>query len=78
MIFRDTCFGYWFLNHKKYNKLLHGMNSIKIVTLPSIQNFETSQTETKHTHTHTHTQMGMDFGESLCRMISTKQIRTLS
>jgi len=56
MIFSVTRFGYWFLNLKKYNKL-HGMNNIKTVTLPSIQNIEqrletyTVQKETKHAHT---------------------------
>jgi hypothetical protein len=76
MIPSATGFGYWFLNHKKYNKL-HVMNNIKIVTLPSIQNFgQRLDTYTVQKKPNTHIQMRMNFSDSLCRMVSTEQMRT--
>jgi len=78
MIFSATRFGYWFLNSKKYNKL-HEMNNIKIVILPSTHNF--AQRIDTYTVPHptqkkpnTHIQMRMNFGESLCFMVSTEQM----
>ena len=75
MIFSATRFGYWLLNHKKYDKL-HGMNNIKIVTLPSVQNFGPRlDTYTVQKKPNMHIQMRINFGESLCRMVSTEKMK---
>jgi hypothetical protein len=75
MISSATRFGYWFLNHQKHNKL-HGMNNIKIVTLPSAQNFgQILDIHTVQKKPNTHIQMRMNFGNRLCRMVSTEQMR---